>query len=219
MAYDESKLAFLEDSSDTIDVLLSIGCGRNSAAAAESKSGQISQKLRVSRLHTMLRLVEYQFEVNTHTENMWTNFLARSTSSSKLPSWQRERFVRINPDLKYGPPLLDALGDMEALESNTQRILDTDLSQIVRKTAADLVASCFYFQRASEQWTESSGVIRCPGKTLPPLYATKYVSNTFRYYKMPLPQRFGGSEERGGISPNTGHTTVFHYSRLRQRDF
>jgi len=178
VAYDESKLAFLEDSSDTIDILLSIGCGRNSAAA-ESKSGQISQKQRVSRLHTMLRLVEYQFEVNTHTENMWASFLARSTSSAKLPSWQRERFVRINPDLKYGPPLLDALADMEPLESNTQRILDTDLSRIVRKTAADLVASCFYFQRASEQWTESDGVIRCPGKPLsPPIHykiCTEYI--------------------------------------------
>jgi hypothetical protein len=144
-----------------IDILLSIGCGRNSAE--EAKTFQNLQKQKVSRLHTMLRLVEYQFEVNTHTENMWADFLA---SSNSLPSWQRERFRRINPDLGYGPPLLDALADMPTLHTNTQRILDTDLSHAVKKIATELVASCFYFQRAQKQWTESNGMINCPGKSL-----------------------------------------------------
>jgi hypothetical protein len=111
----------------------------------------------------MLRLVEYQFEVNIHTENMWTEFL----TSSALPSWEKERFVRINPDLGYGPPSLDAVADMSSLKINIQRILGTDLLQDVLKTSSRLVASCFYFQRASQQWTESGGVIRCPGKFLP----------------------------------------------------
>jgi len=161
-AYNESKRICQAQSSDVIDIILSIGCGRNSVAEQISTSSLVRQKEKVSRWHTMLKLVMYQFEVNTATEKVWTDFKAQQA----IPSWQNQRFCRISPDLGYGPPLLDALAEMPKLEITTQKLLEKDLLGAVQYIADMLIASCFYFQRATQQWSESDELINCPGTYL-----------------------------------------------------
>jgi hypothetical protein len=89
-----------------IDILMSVGTARNADKEEKlnaSPTGGRQQKF--SRINNVLKLVKHQIEVNLETEGMWQDLVR----DEAIPTWQRQRFHRLNPDIGYGPPELDAV--------------------------------------------------------------------------------------------------------------
>ena len=64
-----------------------------------------------------------------------------------------QRYIRINPELDYAPPDLDAKDKVWSLETDTRRSL-TSVNSLILDVADRLVASCFYFEKAEMQPSE-----------------------------------------------------------------
>jgi hypothetical protein len=68
---------------------------------------------------------------------------------------ERNRYIRINPDIGNKPPPWDAVQQIEQLQHVTQQALDqTNLRAEIRSVAHRLVASTFYFRAASNPISE-----------------------------------------------------------------
>lgn len=163
-AYQEARSAFEDGSSKVIDVLLSVGTARN--ADTEEKLNEAPTSVRqqkFNRINNILKLVKHQIQVNLETERMWEDLVRDET----IPKWQRQRFHRLNPDIGYGPPELDAVLEMTALVNNTSKVLNSTMREPIRLAARQLVASCFYFQQSSYTWKGSEELFKCEGTTLP----------------------------------------------------
>lgn len=63
------------------------------------------------------------------------------------------RYIRVNPELDYAPPELDAKDKVWSLETDTRRSL-TSVNSLILDVADRLVASCFYFEKAEMQPSE-----------------------------------------------------------------
>jgi hypothetical protein len=157
-----------------IDVLVSVGTARNADKEEKlnaSPTGVRQQKF--SRLNNVLKLVKHQIQVNLETEGMWQDLVRDET----IPTWQRQRFHRLNPDIGYGPPELDAVLEMTALMNNTSKVLNGQMREPIRLAARELAASCFYFQQSSYTWKGSEGLFKCEGKTLLTLATTNLLTH------------------------------------------
>ena len=98
-------------------------------------------------------------------EVAWTDFRAyavRERSEAK-----GRRFIRFNPDLDREPPAADNKSDIESLQANVRRRLQTPhRTAALRNVAHRLVASSFYLDLQSKATAEKSeqvctGVINC----------------------------------------------------------
>ena len=65
-----------------------------------------------------------------------------------------QRYVRINTELDYVPPALDETNKIWSLESDARRSL-TSGDRLLFEVADRLVASCFYFEKAEMQPSET----------------------------------------------------------------
>jgi hypothetical protein len=163
-AYHEARAAFEDGPTKVIDILVSVGTARNSAVEERlnpSPSGA-RQPFMLKGLQSVLRLVHNQIQVSVETERMWQDFVRDET----IPSWQRHRFRRLNPDIGYGPPELDNVRGMSLLVSRTSKVLDDALLEPIKQVARELVASCFYFEQSSYAWVEGEGIFKCRGKSI-----------------------------------------------------
>jgi len=60
----------------------------------------------------------------------------------------RNRYVRINPDIKHGPPALDAKDDLNELQNDVARVLGTYSNRLkLEQVVFRLIASTFYFEK------------------------------------------------------------------------
>lgn len=190
-AYHEARSAFEDGPAKVIDILVSIGSARNSHVEEKLNSSPTGawQPLRIKGFQNVLKLVQNQIQVSLETERMWQDLVRDET----IPSWQRQRFRRLNPDIGYGPPSLDDVRGMPLLMNTTSRVLDDALLEPIKQVTRELVASSFYFEQSSYTWSEAEGVFKCKGKSFRDLRGypvTKYFS--FRNYPLPISQQDGG---------------------------
>ena len=163
-----------------IDVLVSVGTARNADKEEKLNASPIDVRQQMfSRINNILKLVKNQIQVNLETERMWEDLVRDET----IPRWQRQRFHRLNPDIGYGPPELDAVLEMTALMNNTSKVLNDTMREPIRLAARELVASCFYFQQSSYTWKGSEGLFKCEGTTFPtrplPIYLLTPIQEQF----------------------------------------
>lgn len=98
-------------------------------------------------------------------EIAWADF--RDYSVRERSEAKGRRFIRFNPDLDRDPPASDSRGDIDALQINVRKRLQTPHRQAaLRNVAHRLVASCFYLDLKSKATGEKSaqvcqGVITC----------------------------------------------------------
>ena len=82
-------------------------------------------------------------------ERTWSKFHDRLAAGELS-----HRYVRVNAELDYAPPALDAKDKVWSLETDTRRSL-TSINSLILDVADRLVASCFYFEKAEMQPSET----------------------------------------------------------------
>ena len=92
----------------------------------------------------------------------WSEFVNLITEDR---SEERNRYIRINPDIGNKPPPWDAVQQIELLQHVTRQAL-ANLRAEIRSVAHRLVASTFYFRAASNPISEpgAGDTSRCVGE-------------------------------------------------------
>ena len=134
------------------DILLSIGTGKCSKhlQAGEDKSETKNEESFWSRrLPKVFKVVFATMNDVLDAETTWSKFHDRLTTGELS-----HRYVRVNAELDYAPPALDAKDKVWSLETDTRRSL-TSVNSLILDVADRLVASCFYFDKAEMQPVET----------------------------------------------------------------
>jgi hypothetical protein len=100
------------------------------------------------------------------SEIAWKEFYAEVLGPA-FPEDNCGRYIRINPDLGYGPPALDEKERMLEVQAAANTALKTHDNQVkVQETAHRLVASTFYFQKSLPKQNESDDTWYCQGERI-----------------------------------------------------
>lgn len=168
LAYREALLAFREQASPNIDILLSLGTGLNEepttqAASLSSAPNHSIKAPAAGSIRTLFTLVKNQIELNLQTELQWERFI---TGAGAISKGQGRRFKRINPWLGSAPPELDQVSKLKETFDTTTNALDHKVMRdTMVQTAKELVASCFYFKLTEQvRWNEKSEAFSCKGQ-------------------------------------------------------
>ncbi|KAI2469692.1 hypothetical protein F4781DRAFT_431216 [Annulohypoxylon bovei var. microspora] len=91
-----------------------------------------------------------------------------SSDHSRISSMNRRRFIRINPDLRFKVPRLDAVDELGRLETAAMDNLDANKPK-AREVAHRLIASTFFFEKDRRilcRFTNSSDEMKALGSFL-----------------------------------------------------
>ncbi|KAI4121212.1 MAG: hypothetical protein LQ338_006493 [Usnochroma carphineum] len=130
------------------DILLSIGTGKNSNYIEAEKAQLEKQKEKAKWLKwvpTPIQILFAKMHDVLDAEKTWQRFIESIPGED-----DRQRYVRINPDLNTGVPALDDKSSILRLETVTKKSLSS-MKFVIRGIADRLVASCFYFKKGSGQ--------------------------------------------------------------------
>jgi len=76
----------------------------------------------------------------------------------------KERYVRINPNLGYKPPRLDEKAKLKTVQHDTIRALGEERMTLkLRRVAYQLIASLFYFEKTSGPKGDAVDGYSCTG--------------------------------------------------------
>ena len=134
------------------DILLSIGTGKCSKylqAEQDKSDAKNEESFWSRRLPKVFKVVFATMNDVLDAERTWAKFHDRLTTG-ELP----HRYVRVNAELEYAPPALDAKDKVWSLETDTRRSL-TSVNTLILDVADRLMASCFYFDKAEMQPVET----------------------------------------------------------------
>jgi hypothetical protein len=90
-------------------------------------------------------------------EVLWKEFL-----SSTVNSTTEDRYVRVNPNINYKPPDMDAINHLESLRNDTKAALNRERSTI-RNIARTLISTSFYFDMINPPSPEGANQFKCTG--------------------------------------------------------
>ncbi|KAK4897196.1 hypothetical protein LTR27_005089 [Elasticomyces elasticus] len=152
------------------DLFLSLGTGQNRISVLEKLSQRPKENLPASQAATDARKSSGRWRAKRvddvlDAEIAWVDF--RNYAVRERSEAKGRRFIRFNPDLDREPPAQDSKSDIESLQVNVRRRLQTPhrLSAL-RNVAHRLVASSFYLDLQSKSTGEKSeqvcsGIIAC----------------------------------------------------------
>lgn len=105
--------------------------------------------------------IDKLLECNT----IWNNYLAENTSSDfgRGNNLIKRRFIRINPDLRFKVPRLDAVKELEQLEKAAINNLNQN-SLKLKEVAHRLIASSFFFEKDSGSVRSTAAGYECTGE-------------------------------------------------------
>lgn len=132
------------------DILLSIGTGKSSkhlAREAEKLEKHRGRSRWADLVPKVLKIVFARMNDILDSEATWQKFFV-----NVIQQGSSGRYLRINPELSMAPPALDDKEKLWSLEEDVQRSLRSN--EQVRGVADRLLASCFYFEKASGQSLE-----------------------------------------------------------------
>ena len=89
---------------------------------------------------------------------MWHSYI----SVLQPPQNQRFRYVRLNPQLSDDPPRLDEIHRMGYIQEVAREILHSE--DKIKKVAAHLIASTFYFELSNPMEVAPDGSAQCKGQ-------------------------------------------------------
>lgn len=134
------------------DIMLSIGTGKSSNYLEVEKSRLKKQEQEAKWLRWVPKALQILF-AKMHdvldAEKTWQKFIETIPAEDVA-----QRYIRINPDLKSGVPDLDDKLRIWSLETDTKKSLNY-MNSSIRGIADRLVASCFYYEKASGQTQEN----------------------------------------------------------------
>jgi hypothetical protein len=142
----ERKLIWPSIQDEQPDLVVSIGtlyCDKPKEKRTPSWPSYSSRGIIAHGKH-LQRMAQDHIHSSLDSERTWETYL-----SIKAPSAEnKRRYVRINPQISYDPPKLDAKQDMESLREKTRFLVGEDPQ--IKVLAHRLIAACFYFDAHSD---------------------------------------------------------------------
>ncbi|KAK7452493.1 hypothetical protein Landi51_04381 [Colletotrichum acutatum] len=174
VAHHERRMIW-PDIADTVpDILLSIGTGMNGLDSESqttphrteiSKGGETVTKRKRTFLPVQLaQIAADRFDRILSCNAIWSDFKTDILSqNSHVTRDSHRRHIRVNPDLRFKVPRLDAVNELESLERATKRYLNMNRGKI-KEIAHRLVASCFFFEKDAGSVRQVKEGFECTGK-------------------------------------------------------
>ncbi|KAI1161870.1 FabD/lysophospholipase-like protein [Nemania serpens] len=176
VAHHERKLIWGDKATSPPDILLSLGTGKHDTDDGQlSHSSQLADvqspshgkpKDRSSHSFTrqMLTIAIDRIDKLLECNTIWNNYLAENTSSDfgRGNNLIKRRFIRINPDLRFKVPRLDAVKELEQLEKAAINNLNQN-SLKLKEVAHRLIASSFFFEKDSGSVRSTAAGYECTG--------------------------------------------------------
>ncbi|KAK1461914.1 hypothetical protein CCUS01_01504 [Colletotrichum cuscutae] len=174
VAHHERRMIW-PDIADTVpDILLSIGTGMNgldneSQSTAHRteilKGGETVTKRKRTFLPVQLaQIAADRFDRILSCNAIWSDFKTDILSqNSHVTRDSHRRHIRVNPDLRFKVPRLDAVNELDSLERATKRYLNLNRGKI-KEIAHRLVASCFFFEKDVGSVRQVKEGFECTGK-------------------------------------------------------
>ncbi|KAI1208514.1 uncharacterized protein F4807DRAFT_452194 [Annulohypoxylon truncatum] len=177
VAHHERKLIWPDVCKSPPDILLSIGTGKNGLEIDEhhlrspqtwpSSHAKPKPRKRTS-LHSVLTIAARRFDNLLECNKIWDDYIAKTSTSdySKISSMNKMRLIRLNPDLCFEVPRLDAVGQLERIEKAAIEDLHKNKAKVT-EVAHRLIVSTFFFEKdpnsvkATEHGYECIGRIHC----------------------------------------------------------
>ena len=134
------------------DILLSLGTGKNSkhlSREAEKLQKQEDDSKWTKMLPNALKILSARLSDALDSERAWDRFSVNVVGRD--PS---HRYIRLNPEFDSAPPALDQKERLATLEFDLKPIL-ASMHVSIRHVADQLIASCFYFEKANVQPREN----------------------------------------------------------------
>ena len=151
IADSERKLIWPDTAHLPPDILLSIGsgCCQTVSSPSSKRPSKPSRKHGIkSNLKAFYRIAVDHIESSLDSERIWREYLERLSPSQE----QRRRYRRLNVELDEAPPKLDDVDSIDELQDITRRQWSRDPR--ISDVAQDLIASCFYFEKAKVVFEE-----------------------------------------------------------------
>jgi hypothetical protein len=93
-------------------------------------------------------------------ERQWNEFLEITVEQK-----ERNRYIRINPDIGHTPPQLDAKEEVDQLQADVSRATMKYRSQLeLESIGFRLIASSFYFDKGPATRSRTGGTATVPGR-------------------------------------------------------
>lgn len=104
-------------------------------------------------------------------ERQWNEFLEITVEQK-----ERNRYIRINPDIGHPPPQLDAKDEVDQLQADVSRAIMDYRSQLqLEEIGFRLIASSFYFDKGPATRNRTAGTATVPGR---------YTNNDYHKFRM-----------------------------------
>ena len=98
-----------------------------------------------------------------NAETAWSEFCADILESSSEDA-NKQRYIRINPDLGDNVPRLDEKKRLHKLQEDTKKILQSTVMKAeIERIAHRLVAGMFYYERKTPPRREQDNSVSCSG--------------------------------------------------------
>ncbi|EXF82920.1 hypothetical protein CFIO01_01290 [Colletotrichum fioriniae PJ7] len=174
VAHHERRMIW-SDIADTVpDILLSIGTGMNGLdnesqsaphRAEISKASETVTKRKRTFLPVQLaQIAADRFDRILSCNAIWSDFKTDILSqNSHVTRDSHRRHIRVNPDLRFKVPRLDAVNELESLERATKRYLNLNRGKI-KEIAHRLVASSFFFEKDAGSVRQVKEGFECTGR-------------------------------------------------------
>ncbi|KAI1362066.1 FabD/lysophospholipase-like protein [Xylaria arbuscula] len=178
VAHHETKLIWGDKAPCPPDILLSLGTGKHDKHSGDTQVSRSSKptdipsspegklKTRVSQSfpRQMLSIAFDRIDKLLECNTIWNNYLAENqfTDLGRGSNFIKRRFIRVNPDLGFEVPRLDAVNDLEGLEKAANHNLSQSAPRI-REIAHRLVASSFFFEKDAGSVKPTTTGYECTG--------------------------------------------------------
>lgn len=190
VAHHERKLIWPDVCNSPPDILLSIGTGKNTledeelprqssmspvsptsptSSSSRSWSSRTKPKRRRRDVlpHALLKIAIDRLDNLLECNKIWDSYVADTSTSdySKISSINRKRSIRLNPDLRFEVPRLDAVEELERVEIAAMQDLKANKEYVV-EVAHRLIASTFFFEKDSNSVRATDNGYECTGEYL-----------------------------------------------------
>ncbi len=186
VAHHERSLIWKDVSHQPPDIFLSLGTGYHDQIAADTtvpgelgrSSSAISNRSKKEEVPPLLNLrtlstfqgkiwntTHSQFDGTFNCTRIWNTFHQDILSG---PHYRhRQRYIRLDPDLGFHVPMLDAVHDLEKLQQSVAAHSKLKNHARIKEVAHRLVASTFFFEKYDSTTMEQDGKWECDGKLTP----------------------------------------------------
>ena len=186
VAHHERSLIWKDVSHQPPDIFLSLGTGYHgqntidmsvpgelgrsrSTISHPARKEEVAPRLNLRTLSTirgkLWNTTHSQFDGTSNCTRMWNTFHQDILSG---PHYRhRQRYIRLDPDLGFPVPKLDAVHDLQKLQQAVAAHSKLQNHARIKEVAHRLVASSFFFEKYDSTTMENDGKWECDGKLTP----------------------------------------------------